>query len=396
MPESTPSAEILRTAARKLFEAGDKQSARKILELVFAREISEHKLVAANFLGLAEIRLASGDTPGALDLLHRLVVVVGNPFENLDPAAALLEKTGHNAEAMEFLDQLVKSAPWDSSYRLRLAKAKLAANTDAENARDALAGIASSPSTSYGLRLRASAALAGRSRSDLGSGELNLLAGAPGAITPAAADKFYYYEARIKAAQNASDAQTKIQLLSHCIIDVPRRDEARIPLFHSATAARSDEYALGVLEPLFQTAFLQAYGNQAADEEEQIISSGEEEEETSEETNTSAVPAPKLTRAEQAQIARMISDTMVRLDRLSEAAQYYETARNLDAAPAVRRTLMHILADVRSALRIQRRNAARQPLLHEPLEQDRVVRPRLLARVVPAAKPAAAKGGVKQ
>jgi len=85
---------------------------------------------AANFLGLAEIRLASGDTPGALDLLHRLVAVVGNPLENLDPAAALLEKAGHNAEAIEFLDPLVKSAPWDASYRLRLAKARIAAGRD--------------------------------------------------------------------------------------------------------------------------------------------------------------------------------------------------------------------------------------------------------------------------
>ncbi len=126
-PQSIPPADLLRTAAREFFEAGDKQSARKILELVFAREIEEHKLVAANFLGLAEIRLAAGDTAGALDLLRRLVVAVGSPFENLDPAAALLEKTGHNAEAVEFLEQLVKSAPWDSSFRLRLAKAKLAA-----------------------------------------------------------------------------------------------------------------------------------------------------------------------------------------------------------------------------------------------------------------------------
>jgi predicted Zn-dependent protease len=396
VPESAPVAETLRTAARKLFETGDKQSARKILELVFAREISEHKLVAANFLGLAEIRLASGDTPGALDLLRRLVVVVGIPFENLDPAAALLEKTGHNAEAIEFLDQLVKAAPWDPSYRLRLAKAKLAVNTDADNAQTAIAAIAAAATTSYDLRLKAASALAGRTHSDLGSGELNLLAAAPNTITAAAADKFYFYEARVKAAQNVSDAQTKMQLLSHCIIDFPRRDEARIPLFQAATAAHSDQYALGLLEPLFQSAFLQTYGNQPANEEEQIISSSEEEEETNEEANTPAVPALKLTRAAQAQIAHMIADTMVRLNRLSEAAQYYETARKLEIDPAVRRALLHKLTDVRVALRIQARNAARQPLLHEALEQDRVVRPRLLARATPAPKAAPAKGGVKQ
>ena len=145
-PQNVPASDHLRTAARQLFEAGDKQSARKILEFVFAREIDEHQLNAANFLGLAEIRLASGDTPGALDLLRRLVVVVGNPFENLDPAAALLEKAGHNAEAIEFLDQLVKSAPWDASYRLRLAKARLAAGKDAPAAQDALGSVASGAS----------------------------------------------------------------------------------------------------------------------------------------------------------------------------------------------------------------------------------------------------------
>ena len=122
--------------------------------------------MAANFLGLAEIRLTVGDTAGALDLLRRLVVVVGNPFENLDPAAALLEKTGHNAEAVEFLDQLVKSAPWDASYRLRLAQAKLAGK-DAEGTQavalgqESLAAIASASGNSYDLRLKAAVALAG-------------------------------------------------------------------------------------------------------------------------------------------------------------------------------------------------------------------------------------------
>jgi hypothetical protein len=46
-------------------------------------------------------------------------------------------------------------------------------------------------------------------------------------------------------------------------------------------------------------------------------------------------------------------------------------------------------------LRIQRENAARQPLLHEALEQDRVVHPRLLARAT-AVSPSASKGGAKQ
>jgi predicted Zn-dependent protease len=395
-PQSAPAPEILRSAARRLFESGDKQSARKILELAFSREIEEHKLLATNFLGLAEIRLALGDTAGALDLLHRLVVAVGNPFENLDPAAALLEKTGHNAEAIEFLDQLVKSAPWEPSYRSRLARAKLASDNDAAAAHQSLTAIAAGPNTPYALRLKAAVALAGRPHSDLGSGELNLLADSRTAIRSAAGDKFYFYEARIKAAQNVADPQTKIQLLSHCIIDFPRREEARVPLFEAAAAAQSNEYALGVLEPLFQTQFLRTYAPEAGNEEEQIVSSGYEEEESDDESNAPAAAAVKLSRAQQAQVARMIGDTMSGLNRLSDAVSYYQTARQLEHSPAIGKTLLRKIADAKAMLRIQRQNAARQPLLHEALEQDRVVRPQLLARAAPAPKTAAAKGGVKQ
>ena len=86
--------------------------------------------------------------------------------------------------------------------------------------------------------------------------------------------------ARILAAQNVTDPQAKVQLLSHCIIDFPRRDEARVPLFRAAVTAHSDEYAVAVLEPLFQTRFLRNYVSEGGREEEQIISSGEEEDDS--------------------------------------------------------------------------------------------------------------------
>ena len=387
---------MLRIAARQLFEAGDRQSARKILELIFAREIEEHKLVAANFLGLAEIRLAAGDTAGALDLLHRLVVAVGNPFENLEPAAALLEKTGHNAEAIEFLGQLVKSAPWDGSYRLRLAKAKLAAGSDAPNALDALSAIASAPASTYDLRLKAATSLTGGTSSrDLGSGELNLLAAGKSALTAAAADKFYYYESRERAAENAADPLVNVQLLSHCVIDFPRRESARVPLFEATTSGRSDNYGLAILEPLFQTQYLRPDVPQASNEEEQIVSSGEDEDESGNESNALYSGEEQLSPAQRARVSKLIADTMARVGRFPDALSYYQTARNLETSVENRRQLNRRIADMKSILKIQRENAERQPLLHEALEQDRVVRPKLLARSGPTST-ATGKGGVKQ
>ena len=87
-PQTTPAPEILRNAARQLFDAGDKQSARKILELVFAREIEEHNWLPRTSSAWLKSAWPQATRAGALDLLRRLVVVVGNPFENLDPAAA--------------------------------------------------------------------------------------------------------------------------------------------------------------------------------------------------------------------------------------------------------------------------------------------------------------------
>jgi len=389
---NVPASALLRTAARQIFEAGDKQSARKILEFVFAREIDERQLSASNFLGLAEIRIASGDTPGALDLLRRLTVVVGNPFENLDPAAALLEKTGHNAEAVEFLDQLVKSTPWDASYRLRLAKAKSGAEQNAAASTEALASIASAPNIPYALRIKAASALPAGSHADLGSGELSLLAGNASIISPTAVDKFYFYEARIKAAHSAADSQTKLQLLSHCIVDFPQRDEARVPLFQAAVSLRSDELALGVLGPILSA--LANTPTPAADSaDEQIVSSDDEETDEAEDTTAAAATAAAFSRTQQAQLAQLVGDTMNRLNRLAEAVSYLEVARNLQDSPAVRKEVARKIAALKAALRIERQNAARQPLLHEALEQDRLVRPRLLARAVPT-KTATATGDV--
>ena len=393
-PDDVPPSALLRSAAKQLFEAGDKQSARKILEFVFAREIDQHQLVASNFLGLAEIRIASGDMPGALDLLRRLVAVVGNPFENLDPAAALLENTGHSAQAIEFLDQLVKSAPWDASYQLRLTKAKLGAGQDAASAAGALSALASGANSAYGIRAQAAEALAGKSHSELGSGELNFLGGKPGASPATFADKFYFFEARIKAAQSVSDPQLKMQLLKHCIIDFPRRDEARFPLFQAAVTAHKDEMALAIVQPVFRQ-FTQSYVAPSESEEDHIISSDSSSDDNGEQGVSPTTVASKLTRSQQIQVAQTLGEILLRLKRPSEALPYFRTARRLETATANRRLLDRRIADLKTLLRVQQQNAARQPVLHEALEQDRIVRPRLLARAAPAGS-LPSKGGTKQ
>jgi cellulose synthase operon protein C len=364
------------------------------LEFAFAREINEHQLEAANFLGLAEIRLASGDMPGTLELLRRLTVVVGKPFQNLDLAAALLERTGHSAEAIEFLDQLVKSAPWDSSYRLRQARARVAAGQDPAAAGRDLASIASASDNPYELRSQAAVALAGRPHGALGSGELDILAENPREVTPTAADRFYFYAARIRAAELASDPEIRVQLLSHCVIDFPRRDQARFPLFASAVSAGSREFALAVVEPLLRAPL----GRSRVYAEQAVISRAEDgEEEEGEISTPSARVAANLSPAERAQVAQMIGETLVDLGRLADSLPYFALARRAQESATARKMLDKRISEVKAVLHVELENTARQPVLHAALEQDRIVRPKLTAHAVrPVSATAGAKGVSKR
>jgi hypothetical protein len=376
--ENQPSSEVLRAAARQLFAAGDKLSARKILEFVFAREIDEHKLAASNFLGLAEIRMAAGDRPGALDLLRRLVLAVGSPYENLDSAAGLLERTGHSAEAVEFLNQLVTATPWEPSYRLRLAKARIAALQNESSARDELIRIASSADAPYSIRGEAAAALApGYRGSHLGSGELDLLAGNAGTIAPPTADQPFFYSARVSSANKAVEITAKQQLLERALADAPGREEARIPLFQAEASLHLDELALATVEPLLRQPSADSIRSGESSEEAAIIDSAEAPEQ--EETQPPLSSPISLSAVQRLQISRTLGDVMTRLGRLNEALPYLELARKLERDGVRQREISGKIAAVRSELRRQELNLARQPILREDLSQDRVVRPRLSA-----------------
>src|SRR5262245_62415812 len=123
-------------------------------------QLEDHQLSAPIFLGLAEIRIADGDTAGAVALLKRMVLTVGDQYQNMDSAAALLEKANHPAEALSFLEPLAKATPWDNSFHLRLAKAELAANQEKAAGAETLATIASSGAAPYAVRVQAASALA--------------------------------------------------------------------------------------------------------------------------------------------------------------------------------------------------------------------------------------------
>jgi hypothetical protein len=103
-----------------------------------------------------------------------------------------------------------------------------------------------------------------------------------------------------------------------------------------------------------------------------------------------------LSRAQRAQVADTIGDTMMRVGRLGDAVSYFDIARRSENVAATRQRLSHKIATAKAELRMEQQNAARQPLLHEALEQDRLVRPRLVARAALAPKAGSKQASSKQ
>ena len=82
----------------------------ELLEFAYARALETHELTAPNLLGLAEIRLRAGKIQEGTALLRRLALVVGEPNENLDAAAALLERRATVAMRFRFSSAVAGAA----------------------------------------------------------------------------------------------------------------------------------------------------------------------------------------------------------------------------------------------------------------------------------------------
>ncbi len=387
-PEHAPAFELLRAAAVSIEKSGQKSAAEKILEFAYSREIERHNLNPTNFLGLAEIRLNSGNTNGALDMLNRLVLVVGGPFENLEAASALLEKTGHPAEATDYLRQLVRAIPWQAEFRLRLARAQIAAQKDSESARKDLGAIAAGSDATYALRAEAATALAGRgAEGKLGSEELQLLA-AGGTIAQDRADKAFFTRARLIAASQEPSDSKKIALLRAILNDSPTSDLARVQMFHEATAIREYQLAYSVAQPLLQSRlFVPAQAN-AEPGSGEAEPAAENNDAGPGETQSGDVAAaePMISNADRLRIASELGTVTESLGRLEDAVRYFSAADKLERDEARRKEIHRHVAQLRVELARRATNAARIPVIHKQLEQDRLVRPRLIAQSSPQAK----------
>jgi Tfp pilus assembly protein PilF len=364
-PESSPAADVLQRAAVTLRGDGDETGARAVLEFLYDREIRNGHLEAANFLGLAEVHLQRGDAAIAVALLNRMALVVEDGFETLLPAAELLGKYGKTAGSADFMRRRIKAVPWDSEARIQLART--IATGSAERAQ-LLAAAVNDPEAAYRLRAEAARLAAPRALAGVSGTELALLCA--GSIAADAAEKPYQVEARIDAAQEAADPQAKLRLWREALALAPMDGRARLGALRAAITLRRDSLALALEQPGGQPEMgfnpIAPYYRRR----NRYLPFRQAE-------TASVLPQIQLTDVERAAIAEALAAAAQRLDDLEAAMSHLRAA--IDLRPAAERVALQRHLDALLAEQGRRaQNAARQPAIKNVIEQDRVVRPRIL------------------
>jgi Flp pilus assembly protein TadD len=255
-PSQAPNVEIIQQAAAALRVQSETAAATRILHYLYQRELNSGNFAPANFLGLAETDIQSGDLPAAMVTLKRMPLVSGQAFETLIPAADLLEKYKRTAEAAVFLQQRVRAVPWDAEARLRLARLhgdavelqSIAANSTAPYQTRAAAAEACG-AANPGCRRLSAGTLPGQEtpqpRAPGLTGELALLARSN--IQPSEAAHHYYFESRIVAAR-AATGQVRLQLLLDAFAIHAANHNLHIEVFRAAAALGQYRLALAALE----------------------------------------------------------------------------------------------------------------------------------------------------
>jgi hypothetical protein len=357
-PETAPSANLLREAAVELKRHREEESARTVLVFLYEREIAGSHLEAANFLGLAGVKLERKETAAALALLNRMALVADDAFDTLVPAADVLTRFGSTSDAATFLRRRVTAVPWDSEAKLRLAKAQAG-----QERQGFLSAVAADGQAPYKLRLEA----AEGSRKPIGvpGTELALLAGA---VTPASASKPYYVESRVVAARGATDPETRLRMWREALALTPDDERIRLGTIGAALSLKRDAFALSASRP--------AHNRPRSGYGDAVYDYGPPYQPWNWSQDSSLYAWRTLDDAGRSALAASLGEAGERTDELALAHDYLRHA--IYNAPADKRVAIEKMLH---ALEIEQdrraKNAARQPVVRGVIDQDQVVRPRI-------------------
>ena len=349
------------TVAQTLLSQGDSKSASLLLEYVLRRRQEQGAAMPGDFLSLAEAQIAANDLPDALENLRSLMLTA-ELYSSLDSAAALLERTGHDAEALEFLTPLANGVPWEPEYKLRLARAELEAQVKVPDAQAMLIALAQDNSVAYSVRVQAAKLLKSAAKpASLGSGELTLLVSAA-PIAPELANRPYYEAARIAAARTASNRAPILLDALAC----GESDEARLMLFDTEFAQKHDAMALAAVGPLIDADWESAPIPQWAQNDDGFRA------------RRSEIVLAKISAEDRMRIARELAVIYERIGDLPSAMSWISTAISLHSDANGAKQLEAHRAALDKRIAVEAENAGRRPVIQASLDQPNVVRPRVV------------------
>jgi replicative superfamily II helicase len=392
-----PPLETMAQAANALRVEKDFANSRLLLEFVFQRKLEQQSLAGADYLALAEARLATNDMAGAMDLLHRLTLQ-GDLYENLDSAAALLEKTGHVAEALPLLKKLVAGRPWSDEVRLRLGRAELTVKDASASA--TLAAVGKDAQAAYATRAAAAMSLheAG-GVSGLGSEELNLVAAQ--SATAEAAGKPYFVYARIAAASSAAPP-VRVALLRAALEATPdaMHDWLRLRIFEAEMARGKYEEASVAIGPVLEAnSSLRPATATPSEADADSTTDASAEDNGGDASNGSASMATVVTygtadagaKSGEFVVATAISSDAQKLEFVMKLAEMDEhlgqdavlmqdlqAAKSLTTDAAEKAKLDARMASLQRRMDVEHQNAQRRPGIQKQVEQTVLVRPRVM------------------
>ncbi|MGA7832216.1 MAG: hypothetical protein WCA21_14760 [Terracidiphilus sp.] len=366
MPEIAPSSSDLQNNVQGLSQ----HSRQIVMRFVYERSIDARELTAPNFLGLAGIDLDEGDTSGAVALLKRLTLISDSFYTDMDSAASLLESHRKLSEVIQFLQPLTQAFPWNASYKIRLAQAMLAGNAQSQQALSSLQAVTLDPKATYAERMLAAKSLRGLDTANpaTGSAELDLLA-RTGCLSESEVSKPYFIEARKNAAACVVDKSSRERLLLVAMAASPGDTDLRMQYVAAAFAVGQNVRALVAAEPVLQNGSF--YGQRAATEYD---SSGYQGDDGQQQAQIYPIMKPE----DAAKLTWFAIHAREKRNESQVALSLAQSAASSELDPSRLQAFQNEAQRLETEASRVEENEARAPKIHAELDQDRVVRPRLL------------------
>ncbi len=171
-------------------------------------------------------------------------------------------------------------------------------------------------------------------------------------------------------------------------------------LFYALAGLNQDRLAVSSIEPLLRIWDLrEGYNPRSDDQEAEPGESPVDIPDAVAEQETVTNLLAETGSGERVTLAAAVAKVYWNLGDLEAALKYYRAALHLKPSDAAQTEITKNISAIRTVVRRNANNAQRMPVIHQAIDQEHLVRPRLLAgaKAPPPAKPEhRTKGGLAQ